>query len=65
MGLGPKNSQKDDFLCVLDGGQVPFLLRAVEEDTFRLVGECYVYGIMNGEVGRASKEDDLKTFHIE
>lgn len=62
MGLGPKSSQEGDVLC---GEQVPFLLRSAGEDTFRLVGECYVYGIMNGEAVRASKEEDLRTFRIE
>jgi heterokaryon incompatibility protein (HET) len=65
MGLGPRSAEKGDVVCVLGGGIVPFLLRRVGEDTFRLVGESYIYGIMNGEVVRASTEADVKTFRIE
>lgn len=68
IGLGPWNAESGDSVCVLYGGATPFLLRkAVDSDTFTLVGECYVYGIMNGEALRADKETlgiREKTFHI-
>jgi hypothetical protein len=38
-----------DVVCVLFGGTVPFVLRRSGDD-FRLHGEAYVYGVMNGEV---------------
>jgi len=65
MGIGPKSAQKNDLLCVLGGSQVPFVLRRVEINRYRLVGECYVHGIMNGEIVKAKEGDDLKTFYIE
>lgn len=42
-----------DSICVF-GGSVPFVLRDVclsrpQKRHFRLLGECYVHGIMNGE----------------
>jgi hypothetical protein len=33
---------------VLSGSNVPFVLRPVE-DHYRLIGPCYVHGIMGGE----------------
>jgi hypothetical protein len=36
----------------LSGGNVPFVLRPLpgpQPNTFELVGDCYVHGVMNGE----------------
>lgn len=50
MGLGPSNMEEGDFLYVLSGGQVPFILRPTTlVEGFSLVGESYVHGIMDGE----------------
>ena len=54
IGLGPPGMDKNDVVCVLLGGHVPFLLRErVGNDDGRkrytLVGECYVHGFVNGE----------------
>ncbi|KAF7949122.1 hypothetical protein EAE96_008291 [Botrytis aclada] len=49
-GLFPRYAEKDDIVYVMDGCDVPYLLREVDgEGRFRLVGECYVFGIMDGE----------------
>ena len=48
MGLGPKDIRNGDTVSVLRGGQVPFILRKLDE-TYMLIGESYVHGIMNGE----------------
>ncbi|KAI1749089.1 heterokaryon incompatibility protein-domain-containing protein [Xylaria castorea] len=60
-GLCPWTAQEGDMVVLLYGGNVPYLLRPVSkgisakesdvdpEDTFELVGECYVQGIMHGE----------------
>ena len=47
-GLGPVEVQEENLVAVLLGGQVPFVLCRRDEH-FSLVGECYVYGLMNGE----------------
>lgn len=49
MGLGSANMQSGDLVCVLTGSPVPWLIRR-DGDDYILVGECYVHGIMNGEV---------------
>ncbi len=48
VGLGPKDIRNGDIVSVLLGGQVPFILRKLE-DTYILIGESYIHGIMNGE----------------
>lgn len=51
IGMGPKDAKPTDKVYTLIGGEVPFVLRRTEtHDEFRLVGESYVHGIMNGEL---------------
>jgi hypothetical protein len=49
--LVPRGTVAGDVICVLEGINVPFIMRRAEDqDGFELVGECYVHGIMGGEV---------------
>ena len=48
IGLGPQSMRAGDIVCILSGGRVPFILRA-EGSEFRLVGEAYVHGLMEGQ----------------
>ena len=56
MGLGPNVMRPGDIVCVLGGGVAPILLRPVDGH-FQMVGECYVYGIMEGEAVQQWKMD--------
>lgn len=47
-GLAPKETKEKDMVCVLDGCSVPVVMRD-EGRHWTLVGECFVYGIMDGE----------------
>ena len=51
--LGPIDTQEDDTIALLRGGNVPYVLRRCRSKDSRgcyyLVGECYVYGAMDGE----------------
>lgn len=49
LGLGPAGMMSGDVVTVLFGGKVPFVLRNVTPDKWRLMGECYVEGFMRGE----------------
>lgn len=49
VGLVPANAEPGDYICIFLGLAVPFVLRAVTGGKFRLIGEAYVYGIMDGE----------------
>ncbi|KAH8763885.1 heterokaryon incompatibility protein-domain-containing protein [Hyaloscypha finlandica] len=45
----PKTSRNGDVICVLFGGEVPYVLRPTGTGSFWVIGECYVHGIMHGE----------------
>lgn len=50
LGLGPAGMMSGDVIALLFGGRVPFVLRRVDGEGWRFVGECYVDGVMQGEV---------------
>jgi hypothetical protein len=64
LGLGPRSMQRGDIVAVLFGGRVPFILRSMDGH-FRLVGECYVHGIMDGEVVQMWKDGELSESEFE
>ena len=45
----PKGSRKGDAICILFGGEVPYVLRPTGDGFYTVVGECYVDNIMHGE----------------
>ncbi|KAM7212723.1 heterokaryon incompatibility protein 6, OR allele [Rhypophila decipiens] len=51
MGIGPPNIAKQDEIWVLDGGNVPFVLRRESNggSSRRFIGDAYVHGIMHGQ----------------
>ncbi|KAF7556965.1 hypothetical protein G7Z17_g1034 [Cylindrodendrum hubeiense] len=48
-GFGPINTAPGDVVCIIAGADVPFVLRPVG-DSFKLVGECFIHGLMFGEL---------------
>lgn len=68
LGLGPLHAAERDILCVLYGCSVPVVLRALrdgqgkETGEYRLIGECYLDGMMDGE---AVSESHLEQSRIE
>jgi hypothetical protein len=51
LGFGPPTYLPGDEVWVLENGRVPFLLRPTEDmSSFRLIGECYVHGIVDGQL---------------
>ena len=49
LGLVPEGTRPGDIICVLFGCCVPLVLRADGGSTFKIVGGCYVDGVMRGE----------------
>jgi hypothetical protein len=51
VGVVPTMAQVGNLVAILKGGRVPFVLQKSEErdGAFRLIGECYVHCLMNGE----------------
>lgn len=50
LGVGPRSLCPGDQVWILEGGEVPFVLRQNEDGkTYTLLGYMYVHGIMHGE----------------
>ena len=64
LGIGPQSLQIGDVVSIVPGSIVPFLLRKVQDNRYRLVGEAYVHGIMHGEALK-SKELGLEEIVLE
>ena len=52
VGLGPGEAKPGDVVVILDGFSAPYVLRKMEglARGYEVVGECYVCGIMDGEL---------------
>ncbi|KAF2493461.1 HET-domain-containing protein [Lophium mytilinum] len=75
LGLGPEDMEVGDSVYVINGSNVPLVLREevphfrdesnrTKENTtdptyphFRLIGQCYVHGIMDGEACQDAEKD--------
>jgi hypothetical protein len=64
LALVPRLTVPGHLVCVLRGGNVPFILQSKKDEYFELLGEAYVHGIMNGEFVRGAQNDDVKVFTI-
>ena len=64
MGLAPSGASKGDVICVLRGGDVPFVLSNKGHGYWALVGEAYVHGIMDGNWVRKAAKEDVVDFRI-
>lgn len=60
IGLVPMDAQIGDQLFLLEGGKVPYILRRMEGDEeYKIIGDCYVHGIMDGEEWNSDKLQDV------
>lgn len=59
IGLGPKALDANDIICVLFGGPTPYALRPLETGGYLFLGECFLYGYMDGEAIEAWKAGKL------
>ncbi|OQN95218.1 hypothetical protein B0A48_18716 [Cryoendolithus antarcticus] len=51
VGLMPADVEIGDIVAIIVGAESPMLLRPGSEGgAYKIVGECYVYGIMDGEM---------------
>ena len=63
MGLAPLDAESGDFVFIVPGVSVPFVLRE-KSGGFRLVGECYVQNFMDGELMACLKRSWLEDIII-
>ena len=59
LGSVPCGTLIEDKICLLFGSRVPFVLRSCKDGYFELIGECYVHGIMDGELMHERDMDAL------
>ena len=66
MGLVPSKAEVGDQVVIFFGARTPFIIRRsteVDKDgdrTATLIGECFVRGVMNGEIfGKAQTHEDF------
>jgi hypothetical protein len=64
LGWVPTPTKPGDLICIFLGSEIPFVLREEGSGYYKLIGECYIHGIMYGEAlsmdGRVERE-----FHIQ
>jgi hypothetical protein len=49
LGVVPRESRLDEEVWLPKGGKMPMVLRKLDGGTYELVGDSYIYGVMNGE----------------
>jgi hypothetical protein len=59
IGLAPAGAREGDVVAVLVGCSVPIVLRKSGEG-WSVVGECYLHGVMGGEVVRQVEAGELR-----
>lgn len=66
MGMAHFDIEEDDLICVLFGGQVPFVLRKSSPERYTFISECYIYGIMDGEAMKEYQQGQYtrQWFHL-
>lgn len=65
MGLGPLGMRQGDIVSVILGASTPLLIRD-ENEYHRLVGQCFVWGLMDGEavMDRLGTEMEYDVFRL-
>ena len=56
IGLAVHGAEVGDYVALFKGARMPFVVRSdVDADHWRLVGDTYVHGVMNGEAWQADR----------
>jgi hypothetical protein len=60
IGIGSTKMKLGDMLCTLFGADVPFILRptTTNPENFQKICECYVDGVMDGELFNVSQDNE-------
>jgi hypothetical protein len=66
IGLAPAGDlvETGDICCIIFGAQAPFLLTPAKEGRHKLVSDCYIHGVMDGEIMQHFTESDLSRHRI-
>ena len=63
MGLGPLALEKGDLICIFPGCNLPLMIRE-HDDHHVLIGDCFVWGLMDGEAMKDRNVEDFETFKL-
>jgi hypothetical protein len=63
VGAVPGDTRENDWICVFFGMPVPFIVRE-QENGFTFIGDCYISGLMQGEVVKRVEEGTLEVSTI-
>jgi hypothetical protein len=65
LGLVPHNAQPNDWISVIHGCSVPFILReSTEGKVFSVIGSSFVYGIMKGQTLEAQNKPTTESLTL-
>ncbi|KAI4204691.1 MAG: hypothetical protein LQ350_001006 [Teloschistes chrysophthalmus] len=66
LGLALSTARTGDLVCLLHGGNMPFMLRCEDKRNgcYRFVGDAYVHGIMQGEASEKLGGDEVQEFEL-
>ena len=56
MGWAPLAAREGDAVCFFEGCEIPFVVRDCK-NRWRLLGDCYVHGLVDGGVGGRDWEE--------
>ncbi|KAH6879268.1 heterokaryon incompatibility protein-domain-containing protein [Alternaria rosae] len=55
-GMAPVATRSGDVIAILLGCNCPVVLRPCDDGLYRIIGECYIQGLMNGEILNQEQE---------
>ena len=66
LALIPDAARSGDIVAIMFGCDVPLVLRPNADGTMhRIVGECYVDGVMDGEAVDQHEPEDIRELYLE
>jgi hypothetical protein len=66
LGLAPEGRliEVGDVCCIIFGSTVPFLLTPEQDGRHKLISDCYIHGVMDGELMEQFEKNDFHNKHI-
>lgn len=61
IGLGPPSVRVGDLVYVIAGHDITLVIRCADQDQYRIVGEAFVEGIMDGELAPDARTSEVIT----
>lgn len=65
LGLVPPGARVGDDVIILFGVGTPFVVRRRDNGSYKMIGECFVYGIMGGEAALDVPPGAIETIVLE